>query len=148
MCKQVLIGAGADRFGDMDDVVFGRTVDDHGFGAERLAPQRTQKFDARHRGHVPIEQDGVGHVAPAEVQSRRSVFGFIGRKLQLFQNLARDFPENPAVIDDQALLHDESLPVQGSITVMQSGKYGLKRRARSCNFQLAAKQTSLGAAVT
>ena len=64
----VFVGAGADRFLDVGDVVLGGAEHhDRRLAAIGLA-QLAQEVDAAHHRHVPVQQDRVGHALQARIQ--------------------------------------------------------------------------------
>jgi hypothetical protein len=66
----------------------------------------------------------VGHVVAAVIERRRAVLRLFDDKFHLFENLARDFAHDAAVIHDQALLHGAVL-CGPAHSVASAGKHGL-----------------------
>src|SRR3546814_10552579 len=68
-------------------------------------PQLVQELQAVHHGHVPVEQNGIRHVALAGLDRLSAVFGFVDVEAEAFKDLARHHAHNLRIIDDQARLH-------------------------------------------
>ena len=74
----------------MCDIVFGGAEYHLGRIAAGHAAQIAEEFIAIHHGHVPVEQNRLGHGALADVQRFRAVLGFDDLEIKTFQNTACD----------------------------------------------------------
>ena len=61
----VLVGTGLQRARDVSDAAFRGAEHHFRLVAARHLPQRGEKLVAVHIGHIPIEQNGIGHAAAA-----------------------------------------------------------------------------------
>ena len=64
-----------------------------------------EELHAAHDGHVPVEQDDVGHLGLAAGQSFLPVAGFLDLEFEGFEDVTRNFADHLGVIDDQTALH-------------------------------------------
>ena len=73
------------------DVVFGGAEHDLGRIAAGHTAQIAEEFVTVHDGHVPVEQDRVGHGALAHFERLLAVLGFGDLEMHFFQDAACDF---------------------------------------------------------
>src|SRR5262245_4143833 len=90
----VLVRSGVQRARDMRHVVLGGAEHDLGPIAVGHPPQRAQEFVAVHLRHVPVEQDGIGHLAAAGLDRLLTVFRFDDFELETFENPPRHFSDD------------------------------------------------------
>src|SRR5712675_2322772 len=90
----VFVGASMKRARDVRDVVFSGAEHHLGLVSAGHAAQIAEEFIAVHHGHVPVEQDRLGHGTLADFERFRAVLGFHDLEIKTFQdtacNLAND----------------------------------------------------------
>ena len=91
-------------------IILGRAEHDDRPVPGILTAQGLDEIQAVHNRHIPVQQDGVGHVLPALLKRFRAVAGFNTREFQLFQNAPGDFPDNARIVNDETGLHTLALP--------------------------------------
>jgi len=96
---------GMERTGNVRDVVFGGAEHDLGLVAAGHAAEIAKEFIAVHDRHVPVEQDGFGQSAPADLECLFAVFGFDNLEIQSFQYAPCNFSDDAGVINDQTCFH-------------------------------------------
>ena len=75
-----------------------------------LTAQCLDEVQPVHDGHIPVQEDRIGHLLPAFFQRFRTVAGFNTCEFELFQNSAGDFPDHTRIVDDETGLHTLALP--------------------------------------
>src|SRR5512146_383711 len=103
--QQIFVGARLDRFGDLDRVVLDGGVDDHRLCAVFFMAECAKELDRGHLDEMRIEQDRVWHLLAAKLEGYIAVLALLDRELEFFQDFARDFAHDPAVVHDQAIGH-------------------------------------------
>ena len=101
-----LILTGFERSADVRHVVLGRAEHHLGLVPVAALAQQFQKFHPAHHGHVPIEQDHVGHLFLAPGQGLAAVAGLLDLELQCLEDVTRDLADHLGVIDDEAGFHE------------------------------------------
>ena len=84
----------------MRHVVFGCAKNDLRLIAVAALTQQFQEIHPAHHGHVPVEQDHVGHLALATRQRFLAVAGFFDLELEGLKNMSSDLADHLGVIDD------------------------------------------------
>ena len=77
-----------------------------------------------HDGHVPVKEDHVRHLCLAGLQPQFAVLGLSDTKGKAFHDVAGDFPDDPRVVNDQAITHKKN-----SCPSSSSACWGLRLRA-------------------
>src|SRR6202047_3343906 len=101
----VFVGAGVQRARDVGDIVLGGAEHHLGHVAAGHAAQIAEEFIAVHDRHVPVEQDGVGQSALADLQRLLAVFGFDDLEVETFQDAPCDLSDDTGVIDYKTCSH-------------------------------------------
>src|SRR5467141_1373043 len=82
----VFVGAGMKRARDVRDVVFSGAEHHLGLVSAGHAAQIAKEFVTVHHRHVPVEQDGFGQSALADLKRLLTVLGFDDLEIHLFQD--------------------------------------------------------------
>src|ERR1700691_1234897 len=101
----VLVGAGVKRTRDVSHIVFRRAEHHLGLVAAGHATKISEEFVAVHDRHVPVQKDGFGQSALADLERLLAVFSLHDLEIQTFQNAPCDLSDDARVIPDQTCFH-------------------------------------------
>src|SRR6266508_1113081 len=101
----VLIGPGMQRAGDVSDIILGRAEHHLRPISIRQPAQHPEELVAVHLRHVPVEQNGLRHLSPADVERLLAVLGFENLELEPFENSPRHLSDDARIVNNQTGLH-------------------------------------------
>src|ERR1700722_13984360 len=116
----VLVGAGVKCTRDVSHIVFRRAEHHLGLVAAGHAAEIAEEFVAVHDRHVPVQKNGFGQSALADLECFFAVFSFHDLEIKAFQNAPCDFSDDARVIDDQTCFHFVALVPEPGTSVMRS----------------------------
>src|SRR5689334_19040707 len=90
----VFVGAGVKGARDVRDIVFRRAENHLGLVATGHPAEIAKEFIAIHDRHVPIEQDGFGQSALADLKRLLAVLGFDNLEIKAFQDTPCDLSDD------------------------------------------------------
>ena len=90
-----------ERAGNVRDIVLGSAEHDLGPVAVGQPAQPAQELVAVHLRHVPVEQDGVRHLALAALERLLAVLGLGDLEIEALQNAPGDLPDDAEIVNDQ-----------------------------------------------
>src|ERR1700722_20223555 len=101
----VLVGAGVKRARNVGHIVFRRAEHYLGLVAAGHAAEIAEEFVAVHDGHIPVQKDGFGQSALADLERLLAVFSFHDLEIEAFQNSPCVLSDDAGVIHDQTRFH-------------------------------------------
>src|SRR5690606_5950892 len=103
----VLVGARLHGQGDLSDVVLGDAEYNHRRGAADISAQQLEEFQTAHDRHLRVEEDGIGHLLPALVESLLPILGLFDNVVHILKDTPRYFADDTGIIDDETGLHSK-----------------------------------------
>ena len=91
------------RASNLRDVVLARAENDFRLFASRHAPQLLQELEAVQDGHVPVDEERVGHLERTGRESFAAVGGFRGSQSHALENAPSYFSNNGRVVHNENL---------------------------------------------
>jgi hypothetical protein len=87
-------------------IILDRAEHDNRLFTTLFPPQGAQEIEAVHHGHVPVQQDSLGHLLAADIQSFRAISRFDHFEAQILDDTGRNFPHYAGIVDYQARFHE------------------------------------------
>src|SRR5690606_5518017 len=93
--------------GDLSDVVLGDAEYNLRRGAADISAQQHEEFQTAHDRHLRVEEDGIGHLLPALVESLLPILGLFDNVVHILKDTPRYFADDTGIIDDETGLHSK-----------------------------------------